>query len=141
MQSQKIDTLTVSDAMIPLAESPVVSEREIVKVAMDRMNNARLGIVCIVDSSNVLLGIMTDGDIRRKLLSSQAPLSSFLVDDALDHAIKKPLTTSASSLLVDAIELMGVRQVWDLPVVDENDVFVGLLHLHPAINAILRELH
>ena len=101
------------------------------------MGRTRLGIVCITDTDNKLLGILTDGDIRRKLLKVQKPFSAFFVDDALDHSIRNPLTVQPDILLNDAIILMEENQIWDLPVVDTANNLIGLLHLHPAIQALL----
>jgi arabinose-5-phosphate isomerase len=84
-----------------------------------------------------LLGILTDGDIRRKLLKVQKPFSAFLIDDALDHAIRHPIVIHPDKTLVYAVELMDQKQVWDLPVVNNEGVLLGLLHLHPAVQALL----
>jgi DeoR family transcriptional regulator, catabolite repression regulator len=129
--------LLVKDVMLSLDEFPVISERVILKEALEAMGMTRLGIVCITDQSGILVGILTDGDIRRKLLSVQKPFSAFFVDDAIDHGIRNPKTTTPDSTLISAVEKMGESQVWDLPVVDENGRLSGLLHLHPAIKALL----
>ena len=60
------------------------------------MDSFRLGVVCIVGSEEELLGIITDGDIRRKLLSVQKPLPAFFIDDAINHAITDPITISSN---------------------------------------------
>ena len=137
MSTRKNETMRVDQVMLLPDRFPVMDEREILKVALEVMGQSRLGIACIVDSDRKLLGIITDGDIRRKLLKVQKPFSAFFVDDALDHAILAPTTTHPDDTLVHAISLMGQKQIWDLPVVDDQGVLVGLLHLHPAIQALL----
>ena len=136
MSSQNNKTMLVSDVMLGLDRVPVVKEKTIFKEALEEMGRTRLGIVCIVNDNNHLLGILTDGDIRRKLLKVQKPFSAFFVDDALDHAIRSPVVVSSSGMLGNAIELMEEKQIWDLPVI-ENDTLVGLLHLHPVVRALL----
>jgi len=101
------------------------------------MGRTRLGIVCITDAAQKLLGILTDGDIRRKLLTVQKPFSAFFIDDALDHAIHAPMTIKPDDTLVHAVDVMGQKQIWDLPVVNDQGTLVGLLHLHPAVQALL----
>jgi arabinose-5-phosphate isomerase len=101
------------------------------------MGRFRLGIACVVDNNAKLLGILTDGDIRRKLLKVQKPFSAFFIDDALVHAIRTPVTILPTDTLMRAVELMGKKQIWDLPVVNEDGKLVGLLHLHPVIQALL----
>ena len=137
MSTRKNETMRVDQVMLLPNRFPVMDEREMLKEALEAMGQSRLGIACIVDSDWKLLGILTDGDIRRKLLKVQKPFSAFFVDDALDHAILAPTTTHPDDTLVHAISLMGKKQIWDLPVVDDQGVLVGLLHLHPAIQALL----
>jgi CBS domain-containing protein len=137
MSTRKNETIRVSEVMLPLDRFPVIQEREILKETLEAMGRSRLGIACIVDSENKLLGIITDGDIRRKLLKVQKPFSAFFIDDALDHAIRSPLTILPTDTLMLAVEMMGKKQIWDLPVVDERGTLMGLLHLHPAVKALL----
>lgn len=131
-------TVLVSDVMMSFDCMPVIQENVILKEALEGMGYARLGIACIVDGGNKLLGILTDGDIRRKLLKIQKPFSAFFVDDALDHAILTPVTIGPDETLARAVELMEQKQIWDLPVVDDKSLLVGLLHLHPAVQALLK---
>ncbi|MES2400020.1 MAG: CBS domain-containing protein [Pseudomonadota bacterium] len=137
MSTQKNKTMLVSEVMLSLDHVPVIKEAVILKEALEEMGRTRLGIVCIVNDDNKLLGILTDGDIRRKLLKVQKPFSAFFVDDALDHAILAPLTTKPGDTLVQAVDAMEQKQIWDLPVVDDRGLLVGLLHLHPAVQALL----
>lgn len=137
MSTQKNNTMLVSEVMMPLDRIPLIGETVILKEALEEMGRSRLGIVCIVNADSKLLGILTDGDIRRKLLKVQKPFSAFFVDDALDHAIRSPLTIQPSETLVHAIDIMGEKQIWDLPVVNDQGILVGLLHLHPAVQALL----
>lgn len=133
-------TLTVGDVMIVMGDVPVVGPRALFKEAIELMTARHLGIACIVDERATLLGIITDGDLRRKLLHVQKPLSALLVDDARTHAVQNPVTTTVDASVADAVTLMDRRHVWDLPVVDAQHRLVGLLHLHPAIEAVLKEL-
>ena len=128
--------LTVADVMLPLEKTPKTPGRTLLKEALELMDKHRLGIVCIPDASGALEGIITDGDIRRMLSTVQKPLAALMSDDVIVHAIKSPTTVTASASLREAIDVMGKKQIWDLPVVNQGRL-KGLLHLHPAINAIL----
>jgi len=132
-------TINVGDVMLTVDNFPLVNENTIVKEALEKMDIYRLGIVCITDSDDHLLGIMTDGDIRRKLLAVQKPLSAFFVDDAINQAIKNPVTATHDMSLFDAVNLMEERQIWDLPVMDGNKL-IGLLHLHAAVKSLLSNI-
>lgn len=138
MYTQENKAMLVNDVMIGLDRVPTIMENVIFKEALEEMGRSRLGIACIVSPDNKLLGILTDGDIRRKLLNVQKPFSALLVDDALDHAVRSPLTTKPSETLIHAVDVMEQKQIWDLPVLDDKGILVGLLHLHPAVQALLR---
>jgi len=131
--------MLVKDVMLSLYKFPVVRENLFFKEALDVMIEKKLGIACIVDHDQHLKGILTDGDIRRKLLKIQKPLSALFVDDCIEHAILSPVVISPVSSLKDAVDIMEQKQIWDLPVVDSNGKLVGLLHLHPVVQALLHE--
>ncbi len=131
------ETMLVSDVMLKLDRAPVVQKDTLLKRGLEVMSQTNLGIVCIVGDENKLLGILTDGDIRRKLLKVQKPFSAFFVDDAIDHAIRTPVTIKSSDTLAKAVQIMGEKRIWDLPVIDGSEKLVGLLHLHPAVQALL----
>ena len=133
--------MLVSDVMLPLGKFPVVYENEIIKICLEGMGKYKLGISTVVDKSGHLVGVFTDGDLRRKLLNSQKPSAAFFVDDVVDHMFENPLTVTPSDSLHTAIQLMEEHQVWDLPVVDYTQSLVGLLHLHPAVKALLLQIN
>ena len=132
--------ILVSDVMITPDQFPVIKQTTLFKEALEEMEKHGLGTVCIVDNKNKLCGIITDGDIRRKLLKVQKPFSAFFVDDALLHSISKPVYCKANDLLYTAVSIMGEKKVWDLPVIDKDKKLLGLLHLHPAVKALLKKL-
>ena len=136
MSIRKINFM-VRDVMILTKDAPLVNEKEILKVALERMSLTHLGIICITNANNVLLGILTDGDIRRKLLKIQKPFSALLGDDVLDHSIRTPIIIGPDASLSDAVRLMGSKKIWDIPVVSDDGLLVGLLHLHPAVEALI----
>jgi len=138
MSIQKSSAITVGEVMLPLDRFPAIAEKTILKEALEEMGRSRLGIACIVDTEKKLLGIITDGDLRRKVLKVQKPFSALLVDDALDHAIRTPLTVGPLDTLVHAVSVMEQKQIWDLPVTNEHGTLVGLLHLHRAVQELLK---
>lgn len=129
--------LKVSDVLLNPNEIPVVGPKKLLKEALADMSRHKLGIVCITDDAGRLLGIFTDGDLRRMLLTDQKPLAALFADDVLDHAVKSPLTASPDDSLEMAIRLMDEKRVWDLPVTDGEGLLTGLLHLHPAIKTMM----
>ena len=132
----KTINMKIKQVMIAPENFAQVSPSEFLKVALDKMNDSKLGIACIVESKS-LKGIITDGDIRRKLLNVQKPFSALFSDYSIDHAITNPTTCNEDETLRSAIELMEKKQIWDLPVLNDNGDLVGLLHLHAAIKHLL----
>jgi CBS domain-containing protein len=128
--------MNIKDVMLSLDSFPVIKSTVILKEALEEMSNKKLGIACVVDNDFKLLGIITDGDIRRKILSIQKPLSSIFIDDCIEHSIISPKTVNITDTLEFAVNLMGEKKIWDLPVV-ENGILRGLLHLHPVVKLLL----
>lgn len=135
MSIRRTNPISVADVALGLDRFPVLAPSDFLKAALEEMTAKRLGIACIVDADRRLLGVFTDGDIRRHLLSMQRPFSAFFSDDVIDHAQRQPITVQADTPLRDALDLMGRLRIWDLPVVSEGRL-IGLLHLHPLIEAV-----
>ena len=132
----KTINMKIKQVMITPENFAQVPSSEFLKVALDKMNNSKLGIACVVEGKT-LLGIITDGDIRRKLLNVQKPFSALFSDYVIDHAITSPTTCREDETLKSAVELMEEKQIWDLPVINNSGDLVGLLHLHAAIKHLL----
>jgi len=140
MSTPTVKAKLVMDVMLPLNKFPVILDSTLYKLALEEMGHFRLGIACLIDQAGQLSGILTDGDIRRKLLKDQRLLSALFVDDAIEHAIKNPYTITSTDQLSFAVKIMGDYRIWDLPVVDNDNRLVGLLHLHSAISNLLSDL-
>jgi arabinose-5-phosphate isomerase len=130
--------MNIKDVMLTIDNFPVIKGSVILKEALEEMSIKKIGIACVVNDDFKLLGIITDGDIRRKILTIQKPLSSFFIDDCLDHAILFPKTIDINDTIELAVKLMGDKKVWDLPVL-ENGILMGLLHLHPLVSALIKK--
>ncbi len=125
------------DIMLKLGDFPVVPYNMILKETLEEMNKFNLGVACLVNKKNNLKGIITDGDIRRKLLKDQKPFSAFFVDDSIKHAVKKPKSSSPNKNIKETLKMMNKNEIWDLPIV-KNKKLVGLVHLHPAMRKLIK---
>jgi CBS domain-containing protein len=125
--------ISVEKAMLSIEDIPILNEATILKEAIDEMCKYKLGIVCIIGKDFKLKGIITDGDLRRKLLYSQKPLSALMVEDSINMSIKRPKTISPKIKLLNAIKIMEKARIWDLPVINKNRKLLGMLHLHNTI--------
>ena len=118
------------DKMKKLSEIPVLEENASLKKALDVMSQKRLGIACFVDNTGKLKGLLTDGDLRRLLLTKQSPLPALLVSDALTFGNTNPLVASEEDEIIKLRDVMNEKQIWDLPIVDSNHKLIGLVHRH-----------
>ena len=130
-------TILVKDIMLKMGQFPIVNENELFRESIEEMNKFGLGITCIVDSQNKLLGVLTDGDIRRLILRVQKPLAAIFVDEAYSFSTTRFTKMNENAFLNEAVIKMEELKIWDLPVTDENGVLKGLLHLHPALKFVL----
>jgi arabinose-5-phosphate isomerase len=121
---------SVESRLIPLSKLPLISKEDNLKKALDLMTEMRLGIALIIDSDKKLLGVLTDGDLRRLLLTRQDPLPALLVSPAITYGNRSPKSISVDTTIDLAREKMVTEEIWDLPVVSSDGVVLGLLHRH-----------
>ena len=122
-------SIKAKDKMKKLSEIPVLEENASLKKALDAMNQKRLGIACFVDNAGILKGLLTDGDLRRLLLTKQSPLPALLVSDALTFGNTNPSVAFEEDEIIKLRDVMNEKQIWDLPIVDSNHKLIGLVQL------------
>ena len=120
----------VESRTLPLSKVPVIEADATLKKALDSMTEHRLGIALIVNSDGNLVGVLTDGDLRRLLLSHQSPLPELLITPAINFGTRTPNIIGSTSTLSEATQVMVEKEIWDLPVVDSSGKLIGLVHRH-----------
>ena len=123
-------SIKAKDKMKKLSEIPVLEENASLKKALDAMNQKRLGIACFVDNAGILKGLLTDGDLRRLLLTKQSPLPALLISDALSFGNTNPSVAYPDDEIIKLQEIMNSKRIWDLPIVDMSNKLIGLVHKH-----------
>lgn len=118
--------LRVEDLYI-LNEKPVVDISSVVKDIIIEISSKRLGATAVFDSGK-LVGVITDGDLRRMLEKHQ----SFENLTAKDIMTANPKTIEKNSLVSDALDMMRNNNITQLLVVHNGD-YVGVLHLHDIL--------
>ena len=124
--------------MITADKFPVVNQNTMLKEAISIMQELNLGFICIVDDQKKLKGVFSDGDIRRKILNVQKPLSSFFIDDIILHSTSNPITCNEDEDILVVVSKMCSKKIWDIPVIDNEGFLVGLIHLHHVINYLIK---
>ena len=120
--------LTVGNIMHKGNENPLVTADTTVQEALFVITDKGLGAVSVVDEEGKMLGVLTDGDIRRGLSKGV----DFLQRSVADLMTKAPKYITADKLAAQALHLMESNQpkpITVLPVLDENKVVIGLLHM------------
>ena len=102
-----------------------------VKDALLTITKARSGCACVVDSKQKLLGIFTDGDLRRHLESDPAVLSRRISE----VMTKNPASITRDKLAAVAFDLLKTKKIDELPVVDNKGRVVGLLDVQDLLKA------
>ena len=119
--------LRVAD-IITNNEKPVSQPGDLIKDVIIEITKKRLGATAILEGDE-LLGIITDGDVRRMLQNN--------VDISTTHAsevmTRKPKTIPSNTLAVNALKKMKENNISQLIVMDENGQYQGMIHLHDLL--------
>jgi len=105
---------------------PSVSPAAPMMDVLQEMTRKRLGMTCVVDDSGRLVGIVTDGDIRRQMTAGSNPLTQ----TAGDIMTRTPVTIDRHVLAVEALRLMEERKITSVVVIGGDRVVEGVVHLH-----------
>ncbi len=125
--------LRIADVMAVRRQNPVIREDQTIQEALFTMTASKMGAVSVVNHNNKLVGIITDGDIRRSLES--ADTSNILYNQAASVMTKNPKTITADQLAAKAVKLMESLEIKDLPVVDENQQPIGMVNIQDILKA------
>lgn len=125
--------LRVEDLMHEEQEIPLVSQQTTVKEALFEITDKKLGITGVVDHSNGLVGVFTDGDLRRCLEDNVDSLQLSIVE-VMSHHPKRVLR---HNLAAKAVKLMEEFSVTSLFVFEreEDSSPIGIVHLHDLLKA------
>lgn len=119
--------LRVSD-LIKGNESPKVKMNSNIPEVIVEISEKRLGVTAVIDNQKIV-GIITDGDIRR-MLSKSTDISSFTAKDIMS---KNPKTISLDAMAIDALETMETNDITQILVTNTNQEYLGVVHLHDLI--------
>lgn len=122
-------SLKIAEIMYKGEDLPIVNQHTSIKDTILEMTDKRLGATCIVDDSNRLVGIVTDGDLRRQLEKS-LDLQDL---KAIDIMTKQPKTINAEFLASFALQKMENYNITSLVAINEYEEPVGLVHLHDLV--------
>jgi arabinose-5-phosphate isomerase len=108
---------------------PVVPGGASLGQALDVLNAGGLGCVCVVDGGGHLLGLLTDGDVRRLVCAGRLAL-----DAAVDSVMTaSPLHATPGQKAAEVLDIMESRAITVLPVVAPDQTLAGMVHMHDVL--------
>jgi arabinose-5-phosphate isomerase len=117
----RVEALMHAGAAVPLVH-PGTAMPDVIHAMSDK----RLGMTCVVDADVRLVGIVTDGDLRRHM----TPGSNLLDQRAADVMTPRPITIKGHILAVEALRIMEERKITSIVVVGPDERVAGVVHLH-----------
>ena len=124
--------LHITDIMHAGDDVPRIAADASVSEALVEMSRKRLGMTAVVDAGGRLLGLYTDGDLRRTLDDPGVDLRSTRIVEVMTRA---PKTIGPEALAVEAAQLMETHKISGLLVVDAEQRVVGALNIHDLLRA------
>ncbi len=121
----------VRDVMRTGGEAPHVSRSATLLEALFEMSRGRMGMAAVLDGDNRVIGIFTDGDLRRTL-EKNIDLRTTPISEVMKRG---PRTIGPDKLAAEAVEIMEHNKVNQLLVVDDNNRLLGALNMHDLFKA------
>jgi len=121
----------VSDVMSKMDHVPIIQQNLVVKDALYAMSQGGMGFVVIVNADSQVIGVFTDGDLRR-CLDKDIDIKTTFINDVM---VKVFATIRANQLAVEAVDLMEKHKISALPVLDEEGKLVGALNMRQLLQA------
>lgn len=119
----------IADIMLKDDDVPKVAPQTPIAEAITIITRGRKGAAIVVDAQNLLLGIITDGDLRRAL-GNNADFTNLAAQDIMTAS---PKSLSSDLPAAEALDLMESRQITVLPITDGDGHVAGILHLHDIL--------
>ena len=121
----------IDDLMHKGADVPRVGAAETVSSALVEMTRSRLGMTAVVDTSDRVLGVFTDGDLRRAI-ENDVDMKRTRIDAVMTRDC---VTVAPETLAAQVVPLMQEHAISALPVVDDSMHLVGALNMHDLLRA------
>jgi arabinose-5-phosphate isomerase len=118
--------MRVDQLMHAGSDAPVVRTHTPMRDVIKEISSKTLGMTCVVDEHARLVGIITDGDLRRFIVDNPKPIEM----TAADVMTRRPIVIDPSTLAAQALLIMEQRKITSLVVSGDGRTVAGVLHLH-----------
>lgn len=109
--------------------APVVRIDTLMRDVIYEISRKKLGMACVVDGGERLVGIITDGDLRRRMIDTPALLDS-RAGDVMRRNERPPITVAPETLVAEALRILEQNKITSVVVVDAGQRVLGVVHLH-----------
>ncbi|HEX9021020.1 MAG TPA: KpsF/GutQ family sugar-phosphate isomerase, partial [Nitrospirota bacterium] len=127
--------LHVRDLMHTESAIPMVSEDTLIKDAIYEISSKKMGVTAVVNASKKLVGIISDGDLRRWMEKTEKTGENLLTKKAKDIMTRNPKIANKDSLAAEAVSIMEKNSITCLIVVAADNIPEGVIHLHDLLKA------
>jgi len=124
--------LHVADIMHRDAAIPTVAADATLSAALIEMTRKGLGMTTVIDAQHQLLGVFTDGDLRRILDHGEVNVHQIKIADIMTRHCK---SIHANQLAAAALQIMDSKRINALPVVDEHNTLIGAINMHDLLRS------
>ncbi len=125
--------LTVEKLMYTGDKNPLIHQDKTIRDAVITMAaHGNHGAAVVVNDQGILAGIVTDGDLRRILEKYENPLTLTIKE----VMIQNPRTITKDKMAAEAMHVMEQKNITVLPVIDEDRIPIGIIHLHDIIKGV-----
>ena len=107
---------------------PQVSENDSVVKVIVEISEKRLGVAAVIKEDKII-GIITDGDLRR-MLTKTTEINNFTAKDIMGN---NPKTIHREAMAIEALDALESDSITQILVTDDEDKYVGVVHLHDLI--------
>ena len=121
---------TVEDLMAKNKDLPVVSRGMTLSDTLIEISSKGLGVALVVEKKR-LVGIFTDGDLRRTLNQVKDPLNKKIEN----YMTKRTKTILKNKLAIEALDIMQKNKIYSIAVVDSKKIPVGIIRMHDLVEA------
>jgi CBS domain-containing protein len=118
-----------------LGSIPVLDENSSLKKCLDLMTKLGKGIAVLVDKNYSVKGVLTDGDLRRLLLTHQNPLPSLLISEGINFGNSQPVVFLENTKPEEIIRVFRNRHISQILIIDTNRRLIGYVNGYDLIKS------
>ncbi len=124
--------IQIKDVMRQASDLPRVQDESKFETVLNEISDKKLGLTTVINSEGALLGVITDGDLRRAILKFNTNVNEKLAKEIMSI---EPKTMSENELAISALNIMETNRISDVVVVNEAKIPVGIIDLKDLLKA------